>query len=194
MGLASTIVAVVAVLAGSLAGSAGTYLVGRLSDNDRFARELRIRWDQRRLDAYVAYMTSAKTTGARANRIHEQRLGRSFEAEAGSLVEDLVRSDLRRSEAFESLVLLADGETIEAAHALNHAVWGLEHPARLGKELDESEWHRLADTWITAMNNFHAAARTDLKVFGTFARRDVAALSVSRPERGQAVQLDTRTI
>lgn len=101
-------------------------------------------------------------------------------------MEELAASDLRRAEAFELLAFLANASTIEAAHALNRAVFGLESPVRFGAPITENEWHSLADKWIEAMNSFHEAARADLGVSGTFARRDVAALAVSRPERGPA--------
>jgi hypothetical protein len=181
MGIASQVVTLIAVLA----GAGASYLGSKLTEKDRFARELRIRWDQRRLDAYVAFMSAAKTTGTHASRIHEQRINGDTSTGLAHQIDELTRSDLRRSEAFESLVLLADASTIEAAHLLNRAVWNLEHPARLGKEIEEQDWLRMADQWIVAINDFHAAARSDLQVSGAFVRRDIAALAVSRPERAQ---------
>lgn len=85
--------------------------------------------------------------------------------------------------SYEALPLIADGATIEAGHQLNHAVWGLEAPIRQGRIVAEAEWLELADHWVTALNNFHAAARESLSVVGTFSRRDVAAQAVGRPER-----------
>jgi hypothetical protein len=175
----SQLITVVAVLA----GSAGTYIVGRLTDRDRYTRELRLGWDQRRLDAYTAYVTAAKAAGATANAIFGLRLKGVSEEELAARIEDLARFEMRRTEAFEALPLLADGATIEAAHALNEAVWHLEQLARLGQTPIEEEWLASADQWIIALNNFHAAARECLSVVGTYSRRDVAALAVDRPER-----------
>jgi hypothetical protein len=190
MGLVSQIVTLIAVLG----AAAGSYFVGRMSDKDKFSRELQVRWDQRRLDAYIVFMAAAKMTGTYANRIHEQQqVTATPEAYSGRYLKDLNRSEFRRSEAFESLVLLAESATIEAAHSLNRAVWKLENPARRSIRLGEDEWLRLADDWIAAMNDFHAAARADLKVTGSFARRDTAALAVSRPERGKATEGGTVT-
>ncbi|MGC1214887.1 MAG: hypothetical protein WA890_26960 [Micromonospora sp.] len=176
------VTAVVTVIA-VLAGAAGTYIVGRLTDRDRFARELQVRWDQRRLDAYLAYVSAAKLVGTLANRIHAQRLGGPAEADLRALLQELADVEVRRSEAFEAVPLLADGRTIEAAHELNRAVWQLEQPARQGRTLDEEAWHALADKWVSALNNFHSAARDGLNVPGRFSRRDIAALLVSRPDQ-----------
>jgi hypothetical protein len=81
------------------------------------------------------------------------------------------------------LPLLADRPTILAAHELNRAVWALKQPAMRGEILEEATWLNLADKWIQAMNDFHAAARASLSVPGEFVRYDTAALAVSRPER-----------
>ena len=172
----------VVTLAAVVVGAAGSYLAVRLSERDRFRRELKIRWDQRRLDACIAFVSAAKLTGTCANRIHAQRLSGNS-ATAARHIEDVASNDLRRAEAFETLAFLTDAPTVAAAHTLNEAVYGLESPIRGGAILTESEWHERADRWIKAINNFHEAARTELGVSGTLARRDVAALAISRPER-----------
>ena len=178
MGIAGQVVAVMAVLA----GAAASYIATRLSDRARYARDLAIRWDQRRLDAYSSFMSASKTTGTLANRIHESRLSAPG-AVHDTDVQRMQDSDLRRAEAFEGLVLLAGAQTIRAAHKLNHAAWHLVHPAKAGRTLDESDWRQLADRWINAINDLHEAAREDLRVLGVFPRRDVAALAISQPDR-----------
>lgn len=177
--LVTALAAVIAVLAGATC----TYVMGRFADRDRFARELQIRWDQRRLDAYVAYVSAVKLAGTRANQVHERRAEGAQKADLQQLLTELAEVEVRRTESFEAIPLLADGATIEAAHELNHAVWHLERRARQGDRIEEQVWHDLADAWIVALNNFHAAARADLSVPGSFSRRDVAALAVSRPDR-----------
>ncbi|MEV4629492.1 hypothetical protein AB0J90_24835 [Micromonospora sp. NPDC049523] len=172
-----------ATLGAVLVGAAGTYVVGRLGDRERFTRELQIRWDQRRLDAYVAYISAVKSAGIVANQVHKRRIGGASEDDLDVLLRQLEEFEVRRADLFEVLPLLADGPTIEAAHELNHAVWELEHPARQGVKLDEEAWFAVADKWITALNSFHFAARSGLNVPGRFSRRDTAALVVARPER-----------
>ena len=166
-----------------LAGAAATYVVGKLTDRDRYARELKLRWDQRRLDAYTTYVTAAKMVGAAANSILDMRLAGIPEERLEDRVAELVDLEMQRNRAFEALPLIADGPTIEAGHQLNVAVGGLETPIRQGRTITEAEWLTLADRWVTALNNFHAAARESLSVVGTFSRRDIAAMAVGRPER-----------
>ncbi|MBQ1031362.1 hypothetical protein KBX26_15320 [Micromonospora sp. C97] len=185
MAMSPAVTALTTVLA-VLAGSAATYLVGKLTDRDRFARELKVRWDQRRLDACLSYVSAAKLTGTVAIQIQQGRIDGASEADVAASLQQLGEAEGRRAEAFEALPLLADGDTIEAAHDLNRATWQLTEAARRGMELDEQAWHGKADNWVTALNNFHSAARAGLNVPGRFSRRDVAALVISRPERAAA--------
>jgi hypothetical protein len=164
-----------------LAGAASTYIFTRLSERDRFSRDMKLRWDQRRLDAYAAYISAVKVTGRSANEIHRRRLQGATADD--DLVTELTNSHDRLADRFELLPLLADGPTIRAAHELNAAVWALKEPAMRPEILEEAEWLNLADNWIKALNDFHAAARASLNVPGAFVRYDTAALAVSRPER-----------
>jgi hypothetical protein len=179
----SQAVTVLTTVVAVLAGSAATYLVGRLTDRDRFARELRVRWDQRRLDACLSYVSAAKLAGTVAIQAHQRRIDDALDADPAELLQRLAEVEERRAEAFEALPLLADGDTIEAAHELNRATWQLTQTARQGMKPDEQVWQGHADKWVAALNNFHSAARAGLNVPGRFSRRDIAALVISRPER-----------
>jgi hypothetical protein len=75
---------------------------GRLADRDRYARELRLRWDQRRLDAFIAYVTAAKMVGAAANGVLSQRLSGAPEDRLADRIEELAKLEMRRTEAFEA--------------------------------------------------------------------------------------------
>jgi hypothetical protein len=177
--MVAQLVTVIAVLA----GAACTYIIGKLAERDRYARDLRLRWDQRRLDAYIAYVTAAKMVGAAANTIRDMRMKGSSEEAVEKRTTELTDLEMQRNRSFEALPLIADGDTIEAGHQLNRAVWGLVTPIRQGRTVPEQEWLDLADTWIAALNNFHVAARQSLSVVGTFSRRDIASMSVGHPER-----------
>lgn len=167
-----------------LAGAASTYIFTRLSERDRFSRDMKLRWDQRRLDAYAVYISAAKSAGRCANEIHERRLrGAVGEDGLDTALAELADREDQLADAFEMLPLLADGPTILAAHELNKAVFALKELAKRAEILEEAAWLNLADTWIKAMNDFHAAARASLSVPGAFLRSDTAALAVSRPER-----------
>jgi hypothetical protein len=180
--LSSQLVTIVAVLA----GAACTYLVSRLTEKSKFERELQIRWDQRRLDAYIAFISAAKLTGAHATKLHALQRRNAAATDLDDALAALKAHETRRSEVFEGLVLLADASTIEAAHSLNRAVWALESPVRLGERISDEEIRTRADAFVTAMNNLHVAARSDLRIPGQFARRDVAALLIDEPVRGVA--------
>ncbi|MEU5903953.1 hypothetical protein [Micromonospora sp. NPDC047527] len=126
---------------------------------------------------------AAKLAGTVAIQVHQPRIDGAPETDLAGLLQQLGEAEGRRAEAFEALPLLADGDTIEAAHELNRATWQLAQTARQGMKLDEQVWQGQADKWVTALNNFHSAARAGLNVPGRFSRRDIAALVISRPER-----------
>jgi hypothetical protein len=190
-----------------LAGAGGTYVVGRLSDRDRYARELRLRWDQRRLDAYVAYVTAAKMVGATALAILDQHTSGAQKEVFAARIDQLAAMETRRNEAFEALPLISDGPTIEAGHALNHAVWKLEQPARRGRTLDEEERLALADEWVVALNKlprrrtrehqrgriFHEAGRRGTSRFAPRTRGDCGARRVAPGQARRSAAKRQRT-
>jgi hypothetical protein len=170
-------------VAAVVVGATGSYLVSRLTDRDRFSRELRVRWDQRRLDAYLEFLSAAKMTGAYANRIQRERQVGGPSEEIYALISLMEASEMRRTERFEVLMMLADAGTGNAAHALNDALFQLVDAARSASGLEVDDWHQRADRWITTLNEFHVAARTDLGVASFIVRRDTAALAIFRPGR-----------
>lgn len=157
-----------------LAGAAASYLTTRLSDRDRFRRELRIRWDERRLEAYVAYVDAVKRVYRCAERLMSERftVGDPIDRDAELAAMRAAESD--RSRAFEQVMLLGDSATVDAAHRLNERLWGLERPARGAEEVAEEAWHPRRDAWVVALNDFHLHARIGLGVTGELIRRDKA--------------------
>ena len=174
MALAEQLVTVGAVLA----GAAGTYLASRLTDRDRFRRDLRIRWDERRLDSYVIYLTAVK----RVYRCAQQGLTARFNGEStdDALILEMRAAEDERSRAFEQVMLLGDPATVQAAHDLNERLWRLERPARGAEEIAEEAWHQRADEWLVALNDFHSHARQSLWVSGELTRRDTVPLAKPR--------------
>jgi hypothetical protein len=165
-----------------LVGAAGSYLTSRLADRDRFRRDLLVRWDERRLDAYVLYVTAVK----HVYRCAQQALSAHFEdrdpEDRDALLAEMRAAEADRSRAFEQVVLLGDAATVQAAHTLNDRLWKLERPARSAEEIDQDTWHQRSDTWVVALNDFHFHARQGLGVEGQPTRRDVAALLTPRPD------------
>jgi hypothetical protein len=175
MALAEQLVTVGAVLA----GAAGTYLASRLTDRDRFRRDLQIRWDERRLDSYVLYVTAVK----QVYRCAQQALTARFEGDSidrDALLVEMRAAEAERSRAFEQVLLLGDSTTVQAAHDLNERLWRLERPARGAEEIDEDAWHQRADEWLAALNDFHSNARQGLWVSGELTRRDKVPLAKPR--------------
>jgi hypothetical protein len=175
MALAEQLVTVGAVLA----GAAGSYLASRLTDRDRFRRDLRIRWDERRLDSYVLYVTAVK----HVYRCAQQSLTARFDGgsiDRDALLVEMKAAEADRSRAFEQVMLLGDPATVQAAHDLNERLWRLERPARGAEEIGEEAWHTRSDEWLIALNDFHSSARQSLWVSGEPARRDKAVLMKPR--------------
>lgn len=165
-----------------LAGAAGTYLTSRLADRDRFRRELRVRWDERRLDAYVVYLTAVKNVYRCAQQALSALLDDGELKDRDALLAEMRAAEAERSRAFEQVMLLGDTPTIQAAHDLNDRLWKLERPARGAEEIGKDMWHERSDEWLVALNDFHSHAREGLGVFGELARRDVAQLLTRRSD------------
>jgi hypothetical protein len=163
-----------------LAGAAGTYLTTRLADRERFKRELRVRWDERRLDAYVAYVTAVKRVYRHASQILSARLDGAGLADHDAMLAEMRTAEAERSRAFEQVMMLGDTATIRAAHDLNDRLWKLEQPARGVEEIGQDAWHERSDAWVVALNDFHTHARQGLGIADELVRRDVAALPTGR--------------
>jgi len=165
-----------------LAGAAGSYLTTRMADRDRFERDLRVRWDERRLDAFVAYVTGVKHVFRCASHLLTARFAGDELEDRAALLAEMRAAEAERSHAFERLILLGDPATVQAAHDLNDRLWKLERPARDAEEIDEDGWHERADAWVVALNDFHAHARESLGISEALVRRDAAASPPPRPD------------
>lgn len=168
-----------------MAGAAGSYLTTRLADRDRFKRDLKVRWDERRLDAYAVYVTAVK----RVQRCSWLLLSAYFDGDARddreAQLAEMRTAEAERSRAFEQVMLLGDGDTIGAAHELNQRLWKLENPARGEGEITRDVWQRRSDDWVAALNDFHTHARRGLGISGDLVRRDVVSLPAPRSRESQ---------
>ncbi|WP_219471155.1 hypothetical protein [Nonomuraea rhizosphaerae] len=163
-------------VAAVLVGAAASYFVTRASERERFNREMKVRWDRPRLDAYVAYISALKMEYTTAQKMFDILKKDSTSAEIQLLLDTLQQADLRRAEMFETVMLLADAPTIQAAHELNTKMWRLERSVCNRDDLEKATWYQFTDAWIVALNNFHESARASLGVSGGISRRDVALL------------------
>lgn len=179
MGFGEQLITVGAVLA----GAAGSYLTSRLTDRDRHERELRIRWDAHRLDAYVAYVAAVKRVYRCTQQVFTPQWDDSDPEARQALLAEMREAEGDRSRAFEQVALLADAATVQAAHDLNARLWALERPARGAEEISEETWYERAGEWLIALNDFHAHARHSLGVEGDLGRRDVVPPARADVER-----------
>jgi hypothetical protein len=152
---------------GVIVGALGTMLVTSYTDRARWRRDQAVRWDTRRLDAYVAYAATVKEIHALALRIsapyRHYSKSRPIDREQG--VELLDEADARRTKAWEAMLLLGDENTVTAARAWQNAV-RTERELCSGDSIDELEWQSAVEAVDQARDRFYLAARENLGVHG----------------------------
>ncbi|MDG4800450.1 hypothetical protein [Micromonospora sp. WMMD980] len=154
-------------LLGVLVGTAGTMLATGLNERTRWRRSQTVRWDERRLDAYVELTKAVKEIHAVATQmLSEHRPGArrpAFDHDEG--VARLAEADVRHTLAWEAVLLLGDEATVGAAAEWRHAVRDLESAARAlpHPPTDVSGMIQRADV---GRDRFYRAARESLGVRG----------------------------
>ncbi|WP_174528054.1 hypothetical protein [Micromonospora maritima] len=154
-------------LLGVLIGTAGTMLATSLNERTRWRRSQTVRWDERRLDAYVELTKAVKEIHAVATQmLGEHRPG----ARRPALARDegvgrLAEMDVRHTLAWEAVLLLGDEATVRAAAEWRHAVRDIESAARAlpRPPTDVSVMVQRADV---GRDRFYRAARESLGVRG----------------------------
>ncbi|WP_405089750.1 hypothetical protein OG767_18790 [Micromonospora sp. NBC_01392] len=119
-------------LLGVLIGTVGTMFATGLNERTRWRRSQTVRWDERRLDAYVELTKAVKEIHAVATQmLGEHRPGARRPALAHHEgVARLAEADVRHTLAWESVLLLGDEATVRAAAEWRHAVRDIESAAR----------------------------------------------------------------
>ncbi|MGN9811537.1 hypothetical protein ACTMSW_19545 [Micromonospora sp. BQ11] len=162
-----TFVAQLPALIGVLVGTLGTILATTLADRARWKRSQDVRWDERRLDAYVEYARTIKEIHAIALRMTaaDRPASRSHRIDREVGVAMLAEADVRRTLVWESMLLLGDEQTVAAARTWRDAVWQVEHCARgfADQQVDVASLLNRADE---ARDGFYRAARSSLGVRG----------------------------
>jgi hypothetical protein len=148
-------------------GAAASYLTASRIERSRWQRENSSRWDERRLAACADYMNAVKGVQILASRIVATRGWTSAEAiDAKKGVPQLAEAEASRAQAFETLVLLGDSETIAKAQVLQRQLWHLEGFARGRTQGDSAAWDRAYADYREARADFYNAARRNLGVAG----------------------------
>ncbi len=162
-----TLVAQLPVLIGVLVGTLGTILATTLTDRTRWRRTLSVRWDERRLDAYVEYGSAVKEIHALLFRITAEdrpgSLAHRIDRDAG--LASLAEADAARTKAWEKVLMLGDPAAVAAARDWREAVRKLEFFA-LGVTTDWERWDGAVRDVDDARDRFYVAARASLTVGG----------------------------
>ena len=98
-------------LLGVLVGTIGTIVATSLADRSRWRRNQTVRWDERRLDAYVEFARALKEAHTIASRATGGYLDRDV------ALAELAEADFRHTLAWENVLLLGDAPTVTAARA-----------------------------------------------------------------------------
>lgn len=181
-------------LTGVVVGAVLSYVFALLGESRRERWALSREWRERRLHTYGAYVTDVKRMRTIAERIAAD-VGIDDQAPPLSRSEgldQLAEANMARGASFEALVLMANRDLVEAARALNRAVWRLEWFARgLLDDSDVEGWHIAAQEYFEAVNLFHQLARKELGVTGEFSRREAEVSPRDRYEQERQTRAST---
>lgn len=155
---------------GVIVGSIGTIFATTFAERSRWRREQNVRWDERRLSAYVEFGKSLKEIRHLCGRLTAKRrptkLAVPIDRQEG--VELLNRAQANRTKAWEEVLLLGDTTTIVAGKQWREAVFELERLAVGDGEIAE-DWDSATRLVDDARDNFYRTARSSLAVRGTVA-------------------------
>jgi hypothetical protein len=182
---------------GVIIGALGTLLVTSFTDRARWKRDQTVRWDTRRLDAYVAFAATVKEIHTLAHRVSApyRRYSKSQPIEREQALVLLAEADAQRTKAWEAMLLLGDEASVTAARTWQNAVFA-EVDLCGGDPIDELQWQSAVEAVNQARDRFYFAARENLSVHsGSVAQwpflhtRDHAALFGSGEPTGSPDQL-----
>lgn len=145
-------------LVGVLIGALTSYFATTTAERAKFRREMATRWDERKLDTYIEYLSCIKEiqrAAMEAGRVRNQG------ADASDPLNEMEASENRRSILFETFILLSNEQAATAAHTVNQRTWELLRIARIPSSgIAELRTVPL----VEALNVLHEAARSDLTI------------------------------
>ncbi|MGW7042401.1 hypothetical protein ACWGDT_06720 [Streptomyces avermitilis] len=148
-------------LVGVLLGAVTSFFATSLAERVRFRQTMATRWDERKLDTYIEYVSCVKD----ANRAARQAVEAHERGEDGSEpLSAMEAAEARRSVLFEGLVLLGDDAASEAAMTVNERLWAILKCARNPSDSSAADRQDLSTSLIEALNTLHKAARSDLAI------------------------------
>ncbi|MFU8850793.1 hypothetical protein ACNAW0_07380 [Micromonospora sp. SL1-18] len=132
MKLVESLGAQVPALLGVLVGTVGTIIATTVNERARWRRSQSVRWDERRLDAYVDFTRAVKEIHAVATQmLGKHRPGaRRPPLDRDEGLARLAEADVRHTLTWEEVLLLGDEVTVRAASGWRDAVRDIERAAR----------------------------------------------------------------
>ncbi|WP_033220102.1 hypothetical protein [Kitasatospora phosalacinea] len=174
-------------IAAVLLGGLSTYATNQLVERSKRRDTLRVRWDEKKLDAYVEYVGSVRSCIYASVLAYEVTHSiRDMPRTEHELLMDLTEAEGRRALAFERLMMLAGDQVIESAHAVNAAALAIDWRARRLVDGSLEEWRALHTEIFRAINVFHEVARADLGVSGGFVSDQHTARGLILPEQRES--------
>lgn len=146
-------------LAGVLVGVAASFVATSVHERGAFRRTMATRWDDRRIETYIAYIAAVKATFRAARSVREAR-----PEDALPHVRAREDSEAQRSLLFESVVLLAGPATAEAAHEVNRRLWRVSSLGTGTEDGGDEAFAGAEKALFEAITEFHSRARLDLGV------------------------------
>ncbi|WP_328995425.1 hypothetical protein OG394_12545 [Kribbella sp. NBC_01245] len=151
-------------LVGVVIGAFTSYLATAAAERAKFKRAMAMRWDERRLETYIAYTTAVKEVVRAGGVMFEPHNTGADDSRHAAAMEE---ANARRSVTFETLLLLASPATIEVAHELNHEVRKAMTHVRLPEHREPDGWESIGPEAMRLLNKLHEVARQDLGVSWT---------------------------
>ncbi|MFD4178540.1 hypothetical protein [Streptomyces anulatus] len=176
--LVGQLVTIAAVLVGALT----THMTNHLMERQRTKYAMLTRWDERKLEAYAEYIDHVRKCVYASVLLYEVQNGmRTMERSETELTLELAEAEGNRGRAFERVMLLAENQVIEAAHAVNRAAAAIDWQARGATQGTLQDWRDLHKVVFQAINGFHEAARDDLGINGAFASAEHSSRDLILP-------------
>jgi hypothetical protein len=148
-------------LVGVLLGAVTSFCATSLAERARFRQTLATRWDERKLDTYIEYISCVKQAVRAAREALDAHERGEDSSEPRSAMD---AAEARRSVLFEGLVLLGDDAASQAAMTVNERLWTLLLCARDPVAGSIASREELSSSIIEALNGLHQAARSDLAI------------------------------
>ncbi|OKK10280.1 hypothetical protein [Streptomyces sp. CB02400] len=145
-------------LVGVLIGALTSYFATAMAERTKLRHLMATRWDERKLDTYIEYVSCIKEiqrAAMDAGRARDQG------KDPSDALTEMEGNEKKRSILFETFVLLSDDRAATAAHAVNQRTWELLRTARVPSN-GTAELRPIP--LVEALNVLHEAARSDLTI------------------------------